>query len=47
MVMSHLVDKDSLARANSALLLTIVGGGLAACAVGAVIYDLGKLISIW
>ena len=45
--MSHLVDKDSLARANSALLLTIVGGGLAACAVGAVIYDLGKLISIW
>jgi len=47
MVMSHLVGKDSLARANSALLLTIVGGGLAACAVGAVIYDLGKLISIW
>jgi len=45
--MSHLVDKDSLARANSALLLTIVGGGLAACAVGAVIYDFGKLLSIW
>lgn len=45
--MSHLVDKHSLARANSALLLTLVGGGLAACAVGAVIYDLGKLFSVW
>jgi hypothetical protein len=46
-VMSHLVDKRSLARANGVLLLTLVGGGLAACAVGAVVYDLVQLFSAW
>jgi hypothetical protein len=45
--MSHLIDRDSLERANSVLLLTTVGGGLAACAVGAIIYDIGKLFSVW
>ena len=47
MVMSHLVDRHHLVRANTALLLTIVGGGLVACAVGAVIYDIGRLFAAW
>jgi len=45
--MAHLVEKRTLLRANSALLLTFVGGGLAACAVGAVIYDIGRVIGAW
>lgn len=45
--MAHLVDKETLLRANSALLLALIGGGLAACAVGAVIYDIGRLVGAW
>jgi hypothetical protein len=40
--MAHLVDKQLLARANSALLLAFVCGGLAICAFGAVAIDLGR-----
>jgi len=47
MVMSHLVDKQVLARANAALLLTFVWGGLAACAVGAIVYDVGHAFGAW
>jgi hypothetical protein len=47
MVMSHLVDRHQLARANTALMLTVVWGGLAACAVGAIVYDVGRLFSAW
>jgi len=46
-IMAHIVEKRTLLRANSALLLTLVGGGLAACAVGAVIYDIGRVIGAW
>ncbi len=45
--MAHLVEKQTFFRANTALLLTTVGGGLAACAFGAAIYDLGRLLSVW
>jgi hypothetical protein len=45
--MAHLMEKQTLLRANSALLLTFVGGGLAACAVGAIIYDIGRLVGAW
>jgi len=38
------VDHDTLVRANNALLLTLVCGGLAACAIGALIYDLGRVL---
>ena len=34
-------------RANDALLLTIVCGGLAACAFGAVVYDVGHWFMAW
>lgn len=43
----HLVEKDTLVRANVALLLTLVWGGLAACAIAASIYDIGRWINVW
>ena len=45
--MAHLIEKELLLRANTALLLTLVGGGLAACAFGAVIFDFGRLLDVW
>ena len=45
--MAHLMEKETLLRANSALLLALVGGGLVACAVGAVIYDVGRMLGAW
>ena len=41
-LMMHLVEKEKLQRANAALLKTAVCGGLAACALGAAIYDIGR-----
>lgn len=46
-VMAHLIEKDVLLRANTVLLLTLVWGGLAACAFGAVIFDLGRMLAVW
>lgn len=43
----HLIEKRTFFRANIALLLTVVWGGLAACALGAVVYDIGRLFSAW
>jgi len=40
--MAHLVEKEFLARANSALLLVLVCGGLAICAFGAAAFDLSR-----
>jgi len=37
------VEHDTLVRANNALLLTLICGGLAACAIGALIYDFGRV----
>ena len=45
--MAHLIEKETLLRANSAVLLALVGGGLAACAVGAVVYDIGRMVGAW
>jgi hypothetical protein len=45
--MTHLVEKQALLRANTAVLLIMVWGGLAACAFGAVVYDLGRLFAAW
>ena len=44
--MAHLVDKahldkHTLARVNTALMLGLIGTGLAACVFGAVVYDIG------
>jgi hypothetical protein len=45
--MAHLIHKETFLRANSAVLLAVVGGGLVACAVGAVIYDIGRMVGAW
>jgi hypothetical protein len=45
--MAHLVEKESIVRANTAMMLTLVWGGLAACALGAVIFDFGRIFAIW
>ena len=43
--MTHPVAKRFLARANSALLLGLVCGGLALCAFGAAAWDIGRLFA--
>ena len=43
----HGVDKHTLARVNTVLMLGLIGTGLAACVFGAVIYDVGHLFSAW
>jgi len=40
--MAHPIEKQFLERANSALLLGLVCGGLAICAFGAVAFDLSR-----
>jgi hypothetical protein len=40
--MAHPIEKQFLARANSALLLGLVCGGLAICAFGAIAFDLSR-----
>ena len=45
--MTNLVGKHTIARANTALILCIVWGGLAACALGAIVYDFGRLFDAW
>jgi hypothetical protein len=46
-VMAFLVDRELLGRANRALLIGVVGGGLVACALGASIYDIGDWLDMW
>jgi len=41
------LDRASLARLNSAMLVVAIGSGLLACAVGASIFDLGRLFGAW
>lgn len=41
------IDKATIARLNSAVILGVIGSGLAACALGAMVYDLGRLFSAW
>jgi hypothetical protein len=38
--MVHFVGKQFLQRANTVLVLTLVWGGVAACAIAATIYDI-------
>jgi hypothetical protein len=47
LVEKHWVEKEMLLRANSALMLTLVGGGLLTCAFGAVVFDIGRVFAIW
>jgi hypothetical protein len=45
--MAFLFGRDLFARANRALLITTVGGGLVACALAASIYDVGEWLDLW
>jgi len=45
--MAHLVEKDTLVRANAAMILLLVGGGLLACIVGSVVVDIGRMFGAW
>jgi hypothetical protein len=42
-----LVDKQLPGRLSTAVLLVLVGGGLAACIVGALAHDVGRFLSAW
>ena len=44
---AHLFDRRMLARLNAAIVLGLVGSGLAACAIGALVYDVGRWFSAW
>ena len=39
------VDKQSIDRVESAVLLSLIGGGLAFC--GSAIYEIGRVFSVW
>jgi hypothetical protein len=41
------VDKQKIERVESAMLLSMIVGGLALCVLGAAIYDIGRAFSVW
>jgi hypothetical protein len=45
--MPQVLERDTLQRANTAVMLSLVWGGLALCALGAVVYDLGQMLAVW
>jgi hypothetical protein len=40
-------DKATIAKVNSAVMLGVIGLGLAACAFGAIIFDFGRMLAVW
>jgi hypothetical protein len=43
----HFVENGTLDRVETAIVLGVIGSGLAACAIGAIVFDFGRMISIW
>ena len=43
----HFVDKKLIERANTVLLMSILGSGLAVCVFGALSYDIAHWFSAW
>jgi hypothetical protein len=41
------VDKQKIDRVESAVLLSLIGSGLGLCVLGAAVYDIGRLFSVW
>ena len=39
------VDKEKIDRVELAVLLSLIGGGLALCVLGAAVYDIGRAFS--
>jgi hypothetical protein len=46
-IVTHLVDKNVVERANTVLLLGILWGGLAICVLGALAYDVVYWLDDW
>lgn len=44
---AHFVDRKTLDRLNMVIVLGPIGTGLAACAFGAIVYDVGRWFSAW
>ena len=44
---AHFIDRRILARLNTAVVFGPVLSGLAACMLGAIVYDIGRWFSIW
>jgi hypothetical protein len=42
-----LVDKQKIDRVESAVLLSLIGSGLALCVLGAAVYDFGRAFLVW
>ena len=45
--MAHPIDRHFVQRANTVVLLTVLWGALAACALGAVVYDIAVWLKAW
>lgn len=45
--MAHVLEKEFFFRANGALLRTAIVGGMAGCALGASLYDIGRWFGAW
>jgi energy-converting hydrogenase Eha subunit C len=43
---SHVFDKQTLAVVNKAVMLSLVGSGFVACVMGALIYDVSRLLAV-
>jgi len=41
------VDKQKIERVESAVLLSLIGGGLILCVLGSAVYDIGRVFSVW
>jgi hypothetical protein len=45
--MPHVLEKHTFLRANTAVMLGLIWGGLALCALGAVVFDVGRIFAVW
>ena len=43
----HFADKAHLEQLEGVIVLGLVGFGLLTCALGAIVYDVGRLFSAW
>ena len=41
------IDKQKIDHVESVVLLSLIGGGLALCAFGAAVYDIGRAFPVW
>lgn len=44
---AQFLDRRTLARLNAAIVFGPVISGLMACMLGALVYDIGRLFSVW